>query len=115
MAYYTGIDVSLRSVSMCIVNDKGEVCLETKVAAEIGAIVDRLRRFSSEVKSVGFEAGSLNVNGEFFRSDAEVSCELYGAGGHVQSRLLFRRLVQDHSPLCTQRQFLRAQGSIRRK
>ena len=38
---------------ICIVNDKGEVCLETKVAAEIGAIVDRLRRFSSEVKSVG--------------------------------------------------------------
>jgi len=34
---------------------------------------------------------SLNVNGEFFRSDAEVSCDLYGAGGHVQSRLLFRR------------------------
>ena len=57
--YYTGIDVSLRSVSICIVNDKGEVCLETKVAAEIGAIVDRLRRFSSEVKSVGFEAGTL--------------------------------------------------------
>ena len=91
MAYYTGIDVSLRSVSICIVNDKGEVCLETRVAAEIGAMVDRLRRFSSEVKSVGFEAGSLNVNGEFFRSDAEVSCDLYGAGGHVQSRLLFRR------------------------
>ena len=32
MAYYTGIDVSPRSVSICIVNDKGEVCLETKVA-----------------------------------------------------------------------------------
>jgi len=31
MAYYTGIDVSLRSVSICIVNDKGEVCLETNV------------------------------------------------------------------------------------
>jgi len=97
MAYYTGIDVSLRSVSICIVNDKGEVCLETKVAAEIGAIVDRLRRFSSEVKSVGFEAGSLNVNGEFFRSDAEVSCDLYGAGGHVQSRLLADRATPSPS------------------
>src|SRR6478609_2305606 len=59
MTYYTGIDVSLRSVSICIVNDRGEVCLETKVEAEIDAIVDRLRRFSSEVKSVDFEAGTL--------------------------------------------------------
>src|SRR6187399_260547 len=59
MAYYTGIDVSLRSVSICVVDDKGEVCLEAKVAAEIDAIVDRLRRFSGDVKSVGFEAGTL--------------------------------------------------------
>ena len=59
MAYYTGIDVSLRSVSICVVDDKGEVCLEAKVAAEIDAIVERLRRFSSDVKSVGFEAGTL--------------------------------------------------------
>jgi transposase len=41
------------------VDDKGEVCLEAKVAAEIDAIVDRLRQFSSDVKSVGFEAGTL--------------------------------------------------------
>ena len=59
MTYYTGIDVSLRSVSICVVDDKGEVCLEAKVAAEIDAIVNRLRRFSSDVKSVGFEAGTL--------------------------------------------------------
>jgi hypothetical protein len=59
MTYYTGIDVSLRSVSICVVDDKGEVCLEAKVAAEIDAIVDRLRRFSGDVKSVGFEAGTL--------------------------------------------------------
>ena len=29
-----------------------------KVAAEIDTIVDRLHRFSSDVKSVGFEAGA---------------------------------------------------------
>ena len=57
--YYTGIDVSLRSVSICVVDDKGEVCLEAKVADEIDAIVDRLRRFSSDVKSVGFEPATL--------------------------------------------------------
>jgi len=30
MTYYTGIDVSLRSVSIRVVDDKGEVCLEAK-------------------------------------------------------------------------------------
>ena len=45
MTYYTGIDVSLRSVSICVVNDKGEIRLEAKVAAEIDAIVDCLHRF----------------------------------------------------------------------
>jgi len=59
MTYYTGIDVSLRSVSICVVDDKGEVRLEAKVAADVDAIVDRLRRFSSEVQSVGLEAGTL--------------------------------------------------------
>ncbi len=39
MSYYTGIDVSLRSVSICIVDETGEVCHEAKVAAEIEVIV----------------------------------------------------------------------------
>jgi transposase len=59
MTYYTGIDVSLRSVSICVVNDKGDVLLEAKVAAEIDAIVECLRRFDRDVRSVGFEAGTL--------------------------------------------------------
>jgi len=59
MTYYTGIDVSLRSVSICVVYDKGEICLEAKVAAEIDAIVDRLRRFSSDVRAGDFVSGSF--------------------------------------------------------
>ena len=59
MTYYTGIDVSLRSVSICVIDDKGEVRLEAKVAADVDAIVDRLRRFSADVTTVGFEAGTL--------------------------------------------------------
>jgi hypothetical protein len=51
MTCYTGIDVSLRSI--CVVDDKGEIRMEAKVAAEIDAIVDRLRRLSSDV-SRGF-------------------------------------------------------------
>jgi transposase len=59
MKYFTGIDVSLRSVSICVVDEAGAVLNETKVAAEVDLIVDYLRRCSVEIKQVGFEAGTL--------------------------------------------------------
>lgn len=60
MTYFTGIDVSLRSVSICVVDDHGEVCREAKVDAHVDVIVDWLHAFSPELKSVGFEAGALS-------------------------------------------------------
>lgn len=60
MTYFTGIDVSLRSVSICVVNDRGEVCREAKVDAHVDVIADWLRSFSTDVTSVGFEAGALS-------------------------------------------------------
>src|SRR5689334_22006777 len=60
MTYFTGIDVSLRSVSICVVDDHGEVCREAKVDAHVDVIVDWLRAFSPQLKSVGFEAGALS-------------------------------------------------------
>ena len=59
MKYFTGIDVSLRLVSICVIDEAGAVQHETKVAAEVELIVDCLRRFSAEIKQVGFEAGTL--------------------------------------------------------
>lgn len=59
MTYYAGLDVSLRSVSICIVDDTGKVQFETKVAAEVDAIAHRLRDFSAEVNRVALEAGAL--------------------------------------------------------
>lgn len=59
MRYFTGIDVSLRSVSICVVGEAGEVCHEAKVAAEVDVIVATLKRFSPEIRQVGFEAGAL--------------------------------------------------------
>lgn len=59
MTYYAGRDVSLRSVSICIVDDSGAVRLESKIVADVGTLIDRLKAFSSEVRKVGFEAGTL--------------------------------------------------------
>jgi transposase len=59
MKFFTGIDVSLRSVSICVVDEAGEVRYEAKVAAEVDVIVTALRRFSDDIRQVGFEAGAL--------------------------------------------------------
>ena len=59
MKYFTGIDVSLRFVSICVVDEAGVVQYEAKVAAEVDVIVASLRGFSAEIRQVGFEAGAL--------------------------------------------------------
>ena len=59
MKYFTGIDVSLRFVSICVIDEAGIVQHEMKVAAEVDAIVTSLRRFSPEIKELGLEAGTL--------------------------------------------------------
>ena len=57
--YHTALDVSLRSVSIYIVDAEGAIQFESKVAADVDAIVHCLRSFSEDIHSVGFEAGAL--------------------------------------------------------
>lgn len=59
MKLYTGLDVSLRSVAICVVDERGEVRHEAKAEADIEQISACLRSFSGELKVVGFEAGTL--------------------------------------------------------
>jgi transposase len=59
MAYHTGLDVSLRSVSICVIDDSGAIKFESKVAADVETIAAALRKFSPEIRQVGFEAGTL--------------------------------------------------------
>jgi transposase len=76
MTYYTDIDVSLRSVSICVVDGAGVVRFETKVAAEVDVIVATLKRFSDEIRQSGFEAGTLTQYLTYGLRDAgfEVIC-----------------------------------------
>ena len=59
MTYYAALDVSLRSVAICIIDDQGEVCLERTVPSEVTNIVACLMDFDHRVDVVGFEAGTL--------------------------------------------------------
>lgn len=59
MGHYVGVDVGLRSSSLCIVDEQGKVCLEREVASEIDEIADAIRGFSGHVDGVALETGNL--------------------------------------------------------
>ncbi len=60
MDYYAGLDVSLRSCAVCIVDNKGKVLLERELACEIADISDCLQKFPHPIERVGFEAGTMS-------------------------------------------------------
>ena len=70
MEYYAGLDVSLRSCAVCIVDTKGKVVLERELACEVSDISDWLRKFTHPIERVGFEAGTMSQH-LFFGLQAE--------------------------------------------
>lgn len=60
MEYYVGLDVSLRSCALCIVDGRGKVCMERELPCEVNGIADCLDTFSHSIEWVGFEAGALS-------------------------------------------------------
>jgi len=60
MEYYVGLDVSLRSCAMCIVDNKGKVYLERELPCEVADIADCLAAFEHPIERVGFEAGAMS-------------------------------------------------------
>lgn len=60
MAYYAGIDVSLDSSSVCIVDGTGKVVREAKVASEPDALVAWFSAIALVVDRIGMEAGPLS-------------------------------------------------------
>lgn len=60
MTYYAALDVSLRSVAVCIIDDQGAVHLERTVASDVIDIATCLSSFDHAIDVVGFEAGTLS-------------------------------------------------------
>jgi transposase len=59
MKYYAALDVGLRTIALCIIDETGELRLERSLPSEVDDIVDCLRGFGEEIACVGLEAGSL--------------------------------------------------------
>jgi transposase len=60
MEYYAGIDVSLESASVCVVDQTGRIVREAKVASEPDALIAWFGALGFEVTRIGLEAGPLS-------------------------------------------------------
>ena len=60
MEHYAGIDVSLELSSVCVVDAKGKIVKEAKVASEPDALVSFFERLGFPVRWIGLEAGPLS-------------------------------------------------------
>jgi transposase len=59
MTFYAALDVSVRTVAICIVNQEGAIRLERSVRSELPDILKVLTEFGEPIAKVGFEAGVL--------------------------------------------------------
>src|SRR5262249_59968181 len=60
MTYYAGIDVSLESASVCVIDAAGRIIREGKVASEPEALTGWLKESGMSLEGVGLEAGPLS-------------------------------------------------------
>src|ERR671916_1565481 len=60
MDHYAGIDVSLESSSICIVDGQGKIIKEAKVASEPEALIAWFAAHEGPMTRIGLEAGPLS-------------------------------------------------------
>ncbi|PRX03172.1 UNVERIFIED_ORG: hypothetical protein BCL66_1242 [Martelella mediterranea] len=60
MKYYAGLDVSVKETSICIVDEAGKICRETKVVSHPDDLVVVLKACSMHIERIGLEAGPLS-------------------------------------------------------
>jgi transposase len=57
---YAALDVSLRSVAICIVDEAGKLRLERSTSSELPDLIRCLQDFAHPIHQVGLEAGNLS-------------------------------------------------------
>ena len=59
MDVYIGLDVSLASTAVCVLDEKGKIVTEAQVASEPEVLVEFLRKLPHGISTVGLEAGEV--------------------------------------------------------
>jgi transposase len=60
MDHFAGLDVSVKEISVCIVDDTGRIVKEVKVVSEPEALLEALANPTFRFKRIGLEAGPLS-------------------------------------------------------
>ena len=60
MEHYSGLDVSLEQTSVCIVDARGGIVVEAKVASDPEDLVRYFQSLKLSIERVGLEAGPLS-------------------------------------------------------
>jgi hypothetical protein len=58
LKHYVALDVSLKEVSVCILDEKGDAVLEGKTPADLSALADLIRSKAPDVVRLGLETGA---------------------------------------------------------
>jgi hypothetical protein len=61
MPYYVGLDVSVKTTAVCIVDETGKVIGERSLATEPASLADWLAKTGLDIAHVGHEAGPLSA------------------------------------------------------
>ena len=59
MTYYAGLDVSLRSIHICVIGADGEIAAEGKTGSDAPDVIAFLDDVGVDINQVGLEAGTL--------------------------------------------------------
>ena len=95
MEQYAGIDVSLESVSVCVVDADGRIMREAKLACEPEALITWFGKLEVDMARIGLEAGPLSQWLYARMREAGLSVELLETR-HVRDA--FSRLLKN--PCC---------------
>lgn len=60
MKLYVGLDVSLETTSVCVVDEEGRIRLEAQCLSEPAALIPVLEKVGGEFVRIGLEAGPLS-------------------------------------------------------
>jgi transposase len=76
MRYYVGLDVSVKTTAVCIVDEAGKVIKERSLATEPSTLADWLGRTGLEIACVGHESGPMSawLHEGLERADLTVVC-----------------------------------------
>lgn len=60
MKYFVGLDVALRSLALCIIDNEGAIVLEQALDCEVDDVVSCLKQFGYLIVRIRFEAGTMS-------------------------------------------------------